>query len=217
MVVAVPMFSSTFASMGMELPLPTRILITMSKIFSDYLLFMVLFVVVVIFLRKLYTGSEKGKLKASKGQLKMPVLGKTAIMKSASQFANTMGTMLAAGLTITQALTATSKSMDNYYLSKQLDKVIIGIQEGKSMTDGLRKCEFFPELLLEMTSVGEETGSLESTLSVLGTFYDNEVETYSSKALSLLEPTIIVVLAFFVVFILLSVYLPMFSMYSGVG
>ena len=83
------------------------------------------------------------------------------------------------------------------------------------MVDGLRKCEFFPDLLLEMTAVGEETGSLESTLNVLGMFYDNEVETASAKALSLMEPLIISVLAVFVIFILLAVYLPMFSMYQG--
>ncbi|NCB42293.1 MAG: type II secretion system F family protein [Clostridia bacterium] len=215
MVVAVPMFTSTFASMGMGLPLPTRILIVTSNIFKAYLPFMALVAGVAIFLRKLYTGTEKGKLKTSRGKLKMPVFGKTAVMKSASQFANTMGTMLASGLTITKALRATAKSMDNYYLATKLDNVVVGIEEGKSMSEGLRKCEFFSELLLEMTAVGEETGSLEGTLGVLGTFYDNEVEAASAKALALLEPLIISVLAIFVVFILLAVYLPMFSMYKG--
>lgn len=215
MVVAVPMFTSTFASMGMALPLPTRILIRVSTVFKDYLLLMALIVIVAIFFRKLYTGTEKGKLKASRGRLKMPVFGKTTVMRSASEFSNTMGTMLASGLPLTRALSATSKAMSNYYLSTQLNKVVLGIEEGRSMVDGLRKCEFFPDLLLEMTAVGEETGSLESTLNVLGMFYDNEVETASAKALSLMEPLIISVLAVFVIFILLAVYLPMFSMYQG--
>lgn len=215
MIVAVPMFTSTFSSMGMELPFLTRALILLSNLFKDYLLLMVLVAVIAIFLGKLYTGTEKGRLKVSKRRLKMPVFGKMAIMKSASQFANTMGTMLDAGLPVTKALTATAKAMDNYYLSDQISKVVSSIEEGKSMGEGLRKCEFFPDLLLEMVAVGEETGSLESTLGVLGNFYDNEVEAATAKALSLLEPFIITVLALFVIFILLAVYIPMFSMYSG--
>lgn len=215
MTVAVPMFTSTFASMGMELPLMTRMLIFMSNMLKNYFILIILVVVIAIFFRKLYTGTEKGKLKASKNRLKMPLFGQTAIMKSASQFANTMGTMLASGLPITNALTATAKAMDNYYFSVELNKVVTGIEEGKSMADGLRKCEYFPELLLEMAAVGEETGSLENTLAVLGDFYDNEVEASTAKAITLLEPIIITVLAVFVIFILLAVYVPMFTMYQG--
>lgn len=215
MVVAVPMFTSTFASMGMELPLLTRILIAVSNFFQDSFFLLLLVLAIAIFLRKLYTGTDKGKLKISKNRLKMPIFGKTAVMKSASQFANTMGTMLDAGLPITKALTSTAKAMDNHFFAMQLRKAVNGIQAGSTMGEELRKCEFFPDLLLEMVAVGEETGSLENTLSVLGDFYDSEVETATAKALSLLEPLIITVLALFVVFILLAVYVPMFSMYSG--
>jgi type IV pilus assembly protein PilC len=160
-------------------------------------------------------GTEQGKLRFSQRKLTLPLLGKTAIMKSTSQFANTMATMLGAGLPVNRALAATAKAMDNYYLSKEVAKVVLEVEDGKSVAEGLSNSGFFPDLLLEMTSVGEETGSLEKTLDILGIFYDGEVEASSAKALSLLEPLIISVLAVFVIFILLAVYMPMFSLYGS--
>lgn len=215
MAVAVPMFSSAFASMGVELPLATRMLIGLSGVIQNRWLLILLVLLASVISRRLYVNTESGKLRSSRKKLKLPIVGKTAVMKSASQFANTMATMLGAGLPVNRALAATSKAMDNYYLSKEVAKVVLEVEEGKSVAEGLSKSGFFPDLLLEMTSVGEETGSLENTLSILGTFYDGEVETSSAKALSLLEPLIISVLAVFVIFILLSVYLPMFSMYGS--
>jgi len=215
MAVAVPMFSSAFASMGVELPLATRMLIDLSEgIRRNWLLILTVFLAAGIGCR-LYVGTEQGKLRFSKRKLTMPLLGKTAVMKSTSQFANTMATMLGAGLPVNRALAATAKAMDNYYLSKEVAKVVLEVEDGKSVAEGLKKSGFFPDLLLEMTSVGEETGSLEKTLDILGIFYDGEVEASSAKALSLLEPLIISVLAVFVIFILLAVYMPMFSLYGS--
>jgi type IV pilus assembly protein PilC len=215
MAVAVPMFSSAFASMGVELPLATRMLIDLSEgIRRNWLLILTVFLAAGIGCR-LYVGTEQGKLRFSQRKLTLPLLGKTAIMKSTSQFANTMATMLGAGLPVNRALAATAKAMDNYYLSKEVAKVVLEVEDGKSVAEGLKKSGFFPDLLLEMTSVGEETGSLEKTLDILGMFYDGEVETSSAKALSLLEPLIISVLAVFVIFILLAVYMPMFSLYGS--
>ncbi|MDD3864194.1 MAG: type II secretion system F family protein [Eubacteriales bacterium] len=215
MAVAVPMFSSAFASMGVELPLATRMLIDLSEgIRRNWLLILTVFLAAGIGCR-LYVGTEQGKLRFSQRKLTLPLLGKTAVMKSTSQFANTMATMLGAGLPVNRALAATAKAMDNYYLSKEVAKVVLEVEDGKSVAEGLKKSGFFPDLLLEMTSVGEETGSLEKTLDILGMFYDGEVETSSAKALSLLEPLIISVLAVFVIFILLAVYMPMFSLYGS--
>ena len=215
MAVAVPMFSSAFASMGVELPLATRMLIDLSEgIRRNWLLILTVFLAAGIGCR-LYVGTEQGKLRFSQRKLTLPLLGKTAVMKSTSQFANTMATMLGAGLPVNRALAATAKAMDNYYLSKEVAKVVLEVEDGKSVAEGLKKSGFFPDLLLEMTSVGEETGSLEKTLDILGIFYDGEVETSSAKALSLLEPLIISVLAVFVIFILLAVYMPMFSLYGS--
>ena len=89
------------------------------------------------------------------------------------------------------------------------------LEQGRTLGNALQNCEYLPELLIEMTAVGEETGTLESTLDTIGTFYDNESDTAATKMLALLEPIIICVLAFLVLFILLSVYMPMFTMYGS--
>ena len=128
-----------------------------------------------------------------------------------------MATMLAAGIPMVKAVTATGKAMDNYVMGMETLETVSGIEQGKRLGVCMKNGEFFPPLLVEMTAVGEETGSMEATLDVIGAYFDTEVEQQSTRALSLLEPSIIVVLALFVVFILLAVYLPLFSMYGGIG
>lgn len=217
MVVAVPTFTSSFASMGSELPLPTRMLIGISDFFSKYIILLAGVTAGIIVGGKLYGQREKGRLFFSKIKLRLPVLGKIAVMKSASQFANTMSTLLSSGLPIIKAVEITGKVMDNYFIGQQILLQVPQLEEGKTLGVSLRKCKQLPELLIEMAGVGEETGTLESTLNVVGAYYDNETELASSKALTMLEPVIICFLAIVVCFILLSVYAPMFSMYGGMA
>ena len=216
MVFAVPSFTAAFADMGTALPLPTRMLIATSNFFSSYGIILAVIIVAIIIGLKVYSKTEKGRMAFGEFRLKLPLLGSVAIMKGASQFANTMSTMQTAGLPVIQAVKITARVMDNYYMGRQLLGITGGLEEGRHLGECLRTCSFFPEMLIEMTSVGEETGSLESTLDVIGAYYDNEVEQKTARALSLLEPIIICVLAVFVVMILLSVYLPMFTMYGGI-
>lgn len=217
MVVAVPTFTSSFASMGSDLPLPTKMLIGISDFFSKYILLMAGGIAAVIIGLKLYGQREKGRLLFAKVRLGIPVLGKITVMKSASQFANTMSTLLSSGLSIIKAVEVTGKVMDNYYLGKEILLQVPQLEEGKPLGASLRKCRYLPDLLVEMVGVGEETGTLESTLNVVGAYYDNETELASNKALTMLEPVIICFLAVVVCFILLSVYAPMFSMYGGMA
>ena len=111
----------------------------------------------------------------------------------------------------------TAKAMTNKYLGDSVSKVLEPVASGTRVGAALRKEGVLPRLLIEMTAVGEESGSVEETLTVVGRYYDNEVEIASDRAVSLLEPIIIVFLAVFVVFVLLAVYLPMFSMYGNVS
>lgn len=124
--------------------------------------------------------------------------------------------MLAAGLPIIRALSITGRAMRNHYLGTQLQSMVTDLESGHQLATRLRKTPVFPELLVEMTGVGEETGTLESTLDVIGAYYDNETEMVSARVLSLIEPIIICILAVNVVLILLAVYLPMFSLYGGI-
>lgn len=216
MTYAVPTFASTFTSMSIELPLPTRMVIATSNFFSSYLWVLLLIVALGILGLRLYWGTEQGRVKLSRWRLALPVLGKLAVMTAASQFAHTMTAMLSAGMPILKALDTAGRSVSNAHLSHQLLSVIPGVESGRTLGECIRECRDLPPMLVQMTAMGEATGSLESTLEVQAEYYDNEVDTLSARALSLLEPIIICVMAVFVVIILLSIYLPMFTMYGSI-
>lgn len=216
MTYAVPTFASTFASMSIELPLPTRMVIATSNFFSSYLWVLLLIVALGILGLRLYWGTEQGRVKLSRWRLALPVLGKLAVMTAASQFAHTMTAMLSAGMPILKALDTAGRSVSNAYLSHQLLSVIPGVESGRSLGECIRECQDLPSMLVQMTAMGEATGSLEGTLEIQAEYYDNEVDTLSARALALLEPIIICVMAVFVVIILLSIYLPMFTMYGNI-
>lgn len=215
MMVAVPMFTKMFASMDIELPLPTRILIAVSGFFTNYGLFLLLFLAALAIALKVYSATEKGRLAFARLKLRLPLLGNVALMQGASQFANTMSTLLSSGLPMVRAVAVTGRVLSNYAIGLAVGATVSGLEEGKSLGECMSKLTYFPALLVEMTAVGEETGSLEDTLDVIGSYYDNEVEVTTARVISMLEPTITVIMAGMAMMILLSVYLPMFSMYGS--
>lgn len=215
MTFAVPTFASTFASLNMELPLPTRIVIGMSDFFSRYIWVLLGTAAGIIFLLRLYAGTAGGRIRMAQFRLTLPILGKLAAMTSASQFAHTMAAMLSAGMPILKALDTAARSVGNAHLSQQIQSVIPGVEGGRPLGECLNACRDLPPMLVQMTAMGEATGSLEGTLEIQAEYYDNEVENLSARALALLEPVIICVMAIFVVGILLSIYLPLFTMYGA--
>lgn len=215
MTYAVPTFASTFKSLDMELPLMTKIVIGVSDFFSNYIWLMVLVIAGIILGVKLYARTAKGRIKVDKFKLALPLLGDVAVMTSASQFSHTMSTMLASGMPILQALSTASKSVSNACISEQIYGVLPLVEAGHSLGSCMEKCDTLPDMLVQMTATGEATGSLESILQVQAEYYDNEVDVLVARALSLLEPAIICVLAVVVVGVLLSIYIPMFGMYSA--
>lgn len=212
---AVPVFETTFADMGTELPGPTAALIAMSHFFQKFWIYGVAGIAVLASVWTLYCSTEQGAINKGKLNLKIPVIGKINRMNAASQFANTLATMMAAGLPVINSIVITGKAMTNYYVGSSIIDIVARLESGGNIADGLRQSGVMPNLLCEMTGVGEQTGSMEETLNVIGEYYDNEVELATHKAVSLIEPIIIICLAIFVVFVLLSVYMPMFSMYDG--
>lgn len=216
MIKAVPVFEDSFASMGNTLPGPTRLLIGLSHFLTDNILLLIAIIVALALFIVLFKRSETGTLFFARLALKFPGLGLVNRMSAASEFASTMSTMMASGLPMVQALNITANVLSNALISGDVRKATQGVMEGRRMSDGLMESEWLPHLLLEMTGVGEETGSLEETLDVISTYYTEEVDTAVARALGILEPCITVVLALLVVFILLAVYMPLFSMYGSV-
>lgn len=215
MVFAVPAFARTFESMNMELPAITKFLIASSNWWSQWFLVVAFLVVAALLVIQLAKRNPSFRESWSKLGLAVPVLGKIAEANGAHQYASTMSMMMSAGIPVTDAISITSRSMSNAYMASQLASTQVDVEAGKPLATSLGKTEAFPDLVVEMTGIGEQTGSLESTLDVMADYYADEVETTSARALSLLEPIIIVVLAAIVCGILLAVYLPMFTMYGG--
>jgi type IV pilus assembly protein PilC len=216
MIYAVPTFASTFEGMGIDLPIFTVILITVSTFMANYWWLLGGIIAVLVIGLLVYKRTEKGALQLSKIWLKIPLLGKIGLMSACSQFAHTMTTMLSSGMPILQALEVSGRSVSNVTIAKAIQELIPGVESGNALGDCMAQRPELPEMLTKMTAVGEATGSMESVLEVVAEFYDNRVDNLTAKALSLLEPAIIVFLAGFVVIILLAIYLPMFSMYGSI-
>ena len=213
---AVPTFTGMFESMSIELPWVTVALIAVSSFFQKYTLVLVGLLALALLLVRLYGATEKGGLTLARAQLNLPILGGIVRMSGASQFSHTMSTLLTAGMPILQAIEVSGRTMSNRFLAGEVLETLPGVEGGRPLGECMRYARELPAMLVQMTAVGEATGSMESTLKVLAEYYDNEVEVRTKQALALLEPAIIVALAVFVVFILMAVYLPMFSMYTSI-
>ena len=216
MVLAVPTFKSTFESMGAELPIPTRLLIGFSDFMThNFFVLLIVVIALVVGFRLLLHYNEDFHLAASRLATRIPVIGKIIVMNASGQYASTMSIMMAAGLPVVEAVDVAAKTISNFYMSRSLEGIEAEVESGRTLSASIEKTGAFPHLVSEMTGVGEETGTLESTLKVISEYYDNEVETLTARALSLLEPAMIIILAIIVGVILLAVYLPMFSIYGN--
>lgn len=214
MVKVVPTFMAIFESYDAELPLITRMLIAISHFFAAAWPYMLAVAAIVYIVYSLYNHTEEGRINLARWSLKVPILGNIAVLNAASQFANTMTTMLAAGLPLTRAISITARVLDNYYMSTEVGKLAAKLEEGRSLGASLREAKIMPDILVDMVSVGEETGEMEQTLHTVALYYDAELETAINEALAKLEPTLLVGLAGIAGFIVIAVYMAMFSMYA---
>lgn len=213
MVVAVPMFTDSFAKSGTELPAITLFVIAVSDFFTKNGLYLAFAIMALVVIGRSYARTDTGAESISIALIATPVIGKIIQLSAASQFAHTMSMMLASGMPILRCIDTAGKSVGNYVMRRDILDSIAGVEEGRTLGKCLKSSKYLPNMLVEMTAMGESTGTLETTLEAVAKFYDNEVEITTAKATGLLEPAIICVLAVVVVIILFAVYLPLFSMY----
>lgn len=214
MVQVIPTIASTFVELDGEMPAMTKVLINLSEFTRKNIWWIALVILFIVISLKLYFNTEKGRILWNKIKLKAPVIGNIALLSGAGQFANTMTTLLAAGLSVSRSLEVTGKVMENYLMQQEISRMTGSIEEGKRLGDCMKKSEYFPDALTEMCAIGEETGELELTLETIGTYYDNEAQYATTKAIQKLEPTILILMALFAGFIVIAIYLPMFTMYD---
>lgn len=214
MIRVVPTLTSVFDSLGGELPTMTVILINMADFFGKWWLVIVGVILALYIGLTLWHHTEKGKLKHAENMLKMPVIGNINMLSGAQEFANTMAALIQAGLPVSRALDVTSKCMSNYALQLDVKAMVEKVETGHPLSEVIAKSKYFPQVLKEMTGVGEKTGELVPTLQTIGDYYANESDYATKKAISKIEPTLLIVMAFMAGFIVIAIYLPMFTMYN---
>lgn len=208
----IPKFASMFERFGVDLPLPTRILIGTSNFFVDYWVLLLTLFVGAIFGFKAWIGRAVGREKWDKFRLYMPLVGSIVNRAQMARFSRTFALMLRAGIPINQSLTLASEALDNRYLENRLTEMKTAIEAGGSITNTAISINIFTPLVIQMIAVGEETGRIDELLLEVADFYEREVE-YELKSLTArIEPILLVVVAAMVLVLALGIFLPMWNM-----
>lgn len=209
----VPIFATLFAGLGVSLPLPTRIVIALSNIVGSWfgLLFVVAIVGAIVALKAWY-GTPQGKFAIDSLILRLPVMGILMRKIAVARFTRTLGTLISSGVPILEALDITAKTAGNAVVERALFKVRKSLEEGKSLTDPLKDSAVFPGMVTQMIAVGEQTGAMDAMLQKIADFYEEEVDAAVKDLLTALEPIMIVFLGVVVGGVVISMYLPLFSL-----
>jgi len=212
----IPVFESMFASVGLALPLPTRIVMGLSRFLKSYwyLIGAGGFGFTILFRR--YYKTPSGKLAIDKLMLKLPVLGDVLRKSAVSRFTRTLGTLISSGVSILDGLEITAKTAGNRVIQDAIMASRSSIASGETIAQPLQKSNVFPPMVISMIAVGEQTGGLDEMLSKIADFYDEEVDAAVSGLLSLLEPVMIVFLGVVVGGMVVAMYLPIFDMINAV-
>ena len=209
----VPIFATLFAGLGVDLPLPTKIVIGMSNFVGSIFGFLILVALAgVIFGLKVWYSTPQGRYVLDTIILKLPVLGILMRKIAVARFTRTLGTLISSGVPILEGLDITAKTAGNAVVEKALQKVRKSLEEGKSLTEPLKESEVFPGMVTQMIAVGEQTGAMDAMLQKIADFYEEEVDAAVKDLLTALEPIMIVFLGVVVGGVVISMYLPLFSL-----
>jgi len=212
----IPVFEKMFESVGMPLPLPTRVVISMSRFLQSYWWLVIGGFMAAGWSLKKYYATSDGKLAIDKMLLKMPVLGDVLRKSAVSRFTRTLGTLIGSGVSILDGLEITAKTAGNRVIQDAIMESRASIAGGETISAPLQKSQVFPPMVISMIAVGEQTGGLDEMLSKIADFYDEEVDAAVSGLLSLMEPVMIVFLGVVVGGMVVAMYLPIFDMMNAV-
>jgi len=212
----IPVFENLFSSAGLALPLPTRVVMMLSRALKSYWYIMISVAVTSFFLYKRYAATQNGRLKIDKILLAVPILGDVIRKAAVSRFTRTLGTLVSSGVSILDGLEITAKTAGNRVVQDAIMESRASIAGGDTIAQPLKKSGVFPPMVISMISVGEQTGGLDEMLSKIADFYDDEVDAAVSNLLSLLEPVMICFLGVVVGGMVVSMYLPIFDMINAV-
>lgn len=212
-----PIFAGMFESYGAALPIPTRILLVISDFLSRFFWILVLALVLAFLLFIKIRSTPEGRLLLEKIYYNIPFFGPIVTKLILARFSRTLSTMILNGIPLLDAVDTMNRVIESETLKIECNKIKESIQKGAGISEAAASGNFFPPLFVEMTAIGEETGSLTEMLNKIADYYDREVKDVLNRLSTILEPMIIVVMAVVIGFIVISIILPMFEMMRFVG
>jgi type IV pilus assembly protein PilC len=210
----IPTFAAMFEGLGAQLPLPTRIVIALSNWFVRLLPALVILIVVGVFAFKKYYSTHGGKRVVDRIILKLPILGVLMQKIAVARFCRTLATLISSGVPILDGLEITAKTAGNSIIEDAIMSVRKGVEGGLTLAQPLKESGVFPNMVVQMIGVGEQTGALDAMLSKIADFYEEEVDQAVANLLTLMEPVMILFLGTTVGGIVISMYLPLFDLIS---
>lgn len=217
LIFVIPVFQEMFSSFGKALPVPTQIVVNMSDFLKGNIHYVIVGFIVFVFAFKKYRNTKKGRKQTDALALKLPVFGNLLKKSAVARFTRTLGTMISSGVPILDALEIVAKTSGNVVLEEIIYEVRSSIAEGQTIAEPLSEAAIFPRMVVQMISVGEATGALDTMLNKIADFYDDEVDAAVEALTSMLEPLLMVFLGGAIGGLVIAMYLPIFQMAAAMG
>jgi len=211
----VPQFANLYHQLGSELPPMTAMMLAIGVGARHYFFYTLAVLVIVGFLLWRWMRSDKGATQMDRFKLKIPLVGDIWLKYQVAVFSRMLSTLLSGGLPLVPSLETSAESMQSHLMSHGIEQATRAVREGQGLARSLEQTKVFPEMSVEMMEVGESTGALPAMLNSVAEFYEEDVQTALATAMSLIEPTILIVMGVVVAFVLISLYLPIFSLGAG--
>jgi type IV pilus assembly protein PilC len=208
----VPIFANMFAAMGVDLPLPTRIVVGLSSFIGRFGWIFIIMGIGMFFGFKRIYASPGGRYAIDRALLRFPVIGDLLRKIAVARFTRTLGTLITSGVPLLESMDITARTSGNAVVERAILGVRKAVEEGRTITDPLKESEVFPNMVTQMIAVGEQTGAMDAMLQKIADFYEAEVDDAVKNMLTLLEPIIISVLGVAIGGIVISMYMPMFEL-----
>lgn len=217
LIFVIPVFEAMFADFGKALPVPTQIVVAMSDFLKNYILYIIVGFVLFVFAFRRFYKTDKGRALVDKVLLKVPVFGMLLRKVAVAKFTRTLGTMISSGVPILDSLDIVAATAGNMTIEEAIRETRRSISEGRTIAEPLADSDVFPSMVVQMISVGEATGALDTMLSKIADFYDDEVDAAVDALTSMLEPFMMVFLGITIGGLVVSMYLPIFQMAGAMG
>ena len=217
LIFVIPVFEDMFSSFGSGLPAPTQLVVDMSRFIKGNIHWVILFIIALVIAFKKYRSTRSGRKTTDGISLKLPIFGSLLKKVAVARFTRTLGTMLSSGVPILDALEIVAKTSGNVILEEIILEVRGSIAEGQTIADPLSENDVFPGMVIQMISVGEATGALDTMLNKIADFYDDEVDAAVEALTAMLEPLLMVFLGGAIGGLVIAMYLPIFGMAAAMG